>query len=391
MKHGRFHSVAILTGCLLVCAASAQAQEVFVNVAENFLKPATNIKNLVLEPRRFQAFDVGILWQAAETEAAGIYASPRVGIGFSYANLGSLACVPGSRMGDSFSIYVRFERAFIQTSSFSAGYDLELGPALMTHYYDRYTNPDNRLYGGPYSNHIKMGAFGRLQVGRNLALRAELNFRHNSAGRIFVPNGGLNSYSCALGASYAVGSRTIHPGAHRPEGDPLDRKFRVSVFAAGGVHRCMAEFKADLKLPLEERQDAYTPWFKGSVGADVIWRYSRRTSTGVQMELHYLSNMEALKRADDILFGPGERKYAPLAPGIGIIQDLYFGSFTAGVGVGAYLFRAFGEHEDHGLLYQKVGLRYYPPALKRMFAGVAIRAHHFGTADYIEFSFGTVL
>ena len=112
---------------------------------------------------------------------------------------------------------------------------------------------------------------------------------------------------------------------------------------------------------------------------------------GLQAELHYLSNMEALKRADTALFGPGERSYAPLAPGIALIQDLYFGSFTAGVGVGAYLFRAFGEHEDHGLLYQKVHLRYYPPALRRVFAGVAIRAHEFGTADYIEFSIGTVL
>ena len=47
--------------------------------------------------------------------------------------------------------------------------------------------------------------------------------------------------------------------------------------------------------------------------------------------------------------------------------------------------------KDNGRLYQKVYLRYYPPALKRIFAGAAIRAHHFGKADYIEFSIGTVL
>lgn len=381
---------AVLAAFLSACAA-AGAQEVYVNVAENLMTKASNIRHLVQEPRRFQAFDIGLLWKTADTEAAGLYASPRLGLGFSYANLGSLTCIPGSRTGDSFSFYFRFERPLLQLGAFSAGYDLELGLALMTHYYDRYDNPDNSLYGGPYANHIKMGAFSRVQVGRNLALKAECNFRHNSNGRLFVPNGGVNSYSLALGASYAVGIHTLHPGAHRPEADPLDRKFRVSVFAAGGIHRCMAEYKADLLLPPGQRQEAYTPWFKGSIGADVIWRYSRRTSTGLQAELHYLSNMEALKRADTALFGPGERSYAPLAPGIALIQDLYFGSFTAGVGVGAYLFRAFGEHEDHGLLYQKVHLRYYPPALRRVFAGVAIRAHEFGTADYIEFSIGTVL
>jgi hypothetical protein len=165
----------------------------------------------------------------------------------------------------------------------------------------------------------------------------------------------------------------------------------VAVFAGGGILRCMAEYDADRLLPPEQRQERYTPWFKGSIGAEVDWRYSRRTSTGAQAEFWYLSNTEAIRRADDALYGPAARRYSPFAAGIGLIQDFYFGSLTAGIGVGAYLFKQSGKHEDNGRLYQKVYLRYYPPALKRVFAGAAIRAHHFGKADYIEFSIGTVL
>ena len=376
---------------LLSASTAAGAQEVYVSVAENVFTKTKRMERLVQGPMQFQAFDIGVYWKTSDTEAAGLYGFPRIGLGFSYANLGSLECIPGSRLGDSFTLYARLDRELLQWGIFSAGYDIEFGGALMTHWYDRYTNSDNLLYGGPYSNHAKFGVFSRLQVSQNLAVRAEVNYRHNSTGRLFIPNGGLNSVSYALGLFYAVGDRTVKPGVRRPEADPLDKPFRVVIFAGGGIHHCMAEFYADLKFPKEERQDSYTPWFKGSIGAELDWRYSRKTSTGVQVELHYLSNTEALRRSDTVLYGPGERKYSPVAPGIGLIQDLYFGSVTVGIGCGVYLFKQVGIEENHGPLYQKVDIRYYPPALKRVFAGMAIRAHKFGKADYVEFSLGTIL
>ena len=376
---------------LLLAPAAAQAQELYASFAENFFTKAKRTTRLVQGPLRFEAFDIGILWRTSDTEAARLYSAPRVGFGFSYANLGSCECIPGSRLGDSFTLYGRLDRTLLQLGIFSAGYDLEFGAALMTHYYDRFDNPVNQLYGGPLTMHSKMGGYARFQVSEHLALKAEVNFRHNSSGRLFVPNGGINSVSYGLAASYAVGDNTLKPGARRPEADPLEREWRVAVFGGGGIHRCMAESDADLLLPAEQRRESYTPWFKGSVGAELDWRYSRRTSTGAQVEFFYYSNTEGMRSSDTALYGPGERRYSPYAAGIGLVQDLYFGSFTAGVGLGAYLFKQTGVHEDNGRLYQKVDLRYYPPALKRVFFGTAIRAHRFGKADYIEFSFGTVL
>jgi hypothetical protein len=390
MIHRHARIVLLMMLCLLP-AARAGAQEVYASFAENFLTKAKRTTRLVQGPLRFQAFDAGILWRTADTEAAGLFSAPRLGIGFSYTNLGSCECIPGSRLGDTFTLYGRLERTLLPLGIFSAGYDLEFGPALMSHYYDRFDNPDNLLYGGPITLHSKMGVFTRFQLSDHFVLRAELNFRHNSSGRLFVPNGGVNSVSCGLAAHYVVGNNTLKPGAHRPGRDPLEQKWRVAVFAGGGIHRCMAEYDADRLLPPEQRQERYTPWFKGSIGAEVDWRYSRRTSTGVQAEFFYYSNTEGMRRSDTALYGPGERRYSPFAAGIGLIQDLYFGSFTAGIGLGAYLYKQTGVHEDNGRLYQKVDIRYYPPALKRVFFGAAIRAHHFGKADYIELSFGTVL
>jgi hypothetical protein len=108
----------------------------------------------------------------------------------------------------------------------------------------------------------------------------------------------------------------------------------------------------------------------------------------IQAELHYISNTVALQKSDNILYGAAERSYSPWAPGLAIIQDFYIGSFTAGVGLGAYLFREVGIHENHGRLYQKVNIRYYPDFLPSFFAGISLRVHEFSRADYFEFSVG---
>ena len=381
----------IVSLLLILVPVLVRGQEISVSAAQNFLTSAPPIARLVQEPRTFQAFDASISWETSQTEAARLLGSPRLGLGVSYANLGSCRCIPGSRLGDTFSIYGSIKHPILRLGPFMAGYNIELGTAFMSHPYHVYDNPGNLLYGGPITIHVKGGFFALVQVSPRLGLEADIDFRHNSSCRLIIPNAGVNAVSCSLGARYRIGNGTLKPGEHRPQDDPLDRKFRFSIFAGGGIHRCMAEFNADKLLPPEERQSSYTPWFKGSIGADFVWRYSRVTSSGLQAELHYLSNTEALVRSDNALYGPAERSYSPFAPGLAVIQDLYFGSFTAGVGVGAYLYKKVGVHEDHGRLYQKVWLKYYPPSLHGLFAGICLRAHKFNQADYLEFSIGKIL
>ncbi len=376
---------------LLLAPYATRGQEIHFCAAHNFMTSTGPITRLVQEPRGFQAFDAAITWSTSGTEAARIFGGPRLGIGISYANLGSCHCIPGSRMGDSFALYGRINHSLIKLGAFQAGYNLELGPALMTHPYHRTDNPGNLLYGGPFTIHVKGGFFALVHITNKLTVEADVDFRHNSSCRLIVPNAGINSVNCGIGARYSLGNATLTPGAHRPEADPLDKKFRVSIFAGGGIHRCMAEFNADLLLPPDQRQASYTPWFKGSVGLDAVWRYSRATSSGLQLEVHYLANTEALKRSDNKLFGTAEREYSPIAPGVALIQDLYFGSFIAGVGAGLYLYRKVGVHEDHGRSYQKVWLKYYPPRLGGFFAGLTLRAHKFNQADYLELTLGKIL
>ena len=394
----------------------ALAQEVYVAGDCNRLVNVRYLTDLVQEPRLYGTFDVGIAWKTAGPDAL-MYNAPRVGIGFSYAALGACNYTPGSRMGDSFAVYGFFMRDLVQKGWFSAGYDAEFGMALMSDHYDKFDNPLNVAYGGPFTFHLKGGLYAMARVTDRLTLGIEASSRHNSSCRFFIPNRGINAYGCSLSARYALGQATLTPGggsargagagAHSSGGGadalspggggasapdlPLNARWRVSVFGAGGPHKCNAEYYADQLLPPEDRSDPYTTWFKGSAGAEAAWRYCRRTSTAIQVELHYISNTERLKVCDLAMYGRQEGIYSPWAPGIAAAQEFYLGPFSAGAGMGVYLWRHVGIHEDHSRFYQKVFLRYYPPVLRSVYMGISMRAHTFSRADYLEFCLGWIL
>ena len=389
MTKGKYIGV---LACLML-PLCARGQEIAVKTSEHFFLDTPYITDLVTGRHSFEAFDVSIGWRTDGSEAAEMFGHPRLGIGFSYADFGRVECVPGSRMGDSYSLYGFFMRDFLHGRVFSAGYSMELGGALMTHYYHKTDNPHNRLYSGPFAFHVKGGLYVRAQLTPRWAVTLEGDYRHNSSARLFIPNAGINSMGFALSARYAMSEKYLSPGGGRTSwpGHPLDSRWRFALYGGGGIHRCLAEYNADKALAVSDRHDPYNPWFKGNIGLEAVWRYSRKTSTGVQLELQYLSNTEILRVCDEILYDSKDNIYSPLSPGVCIIQDVYFGPMTAGIGVGAYIYRQVGEHEYHGPVYQKVNLRYYLPFLRSVFVGASLRAHYFSQVDYLEFNIGKVI
>ena len=393
MKGKAFIQAALTVALLLLLPARSGAQEVYAGGGANFMTSTLAITSLVLEPRIFASFDAGISWKTTGCELARMCRSPRLGIGLSYAALGQCGFVPGSRAGDIYTLYGFVKRDLVSLGALSAGYFGQLGAALMTYPYHKTDNPGNLMYGGPFTFHAKGGFYARAQVSKAWSLGLEVGFRHNSASRLFIPNRGVNAVYAGMEAGCSIGQATLSPwkGRELDESQKVNSRFRFSVFAGGGIHKCMAEFYAARPLPVEQQPDSYTPWFKGSAGLEAAWRYCRRTSTALQLELHYLGNIEALKQADLALYGKMAEEYSPLSPGAGFMQELYFGQFSLGLGMGVYFYRQVGLKEYHGPLYQKVAFRFYPPALKSVYLGASLRAHTFDQADYLELSLGWII
>ena len=383
----------ISVSSLLLAAQYSRAQEVFFSAGRNILTNTKYTTDLVNGSRGCNSFDAALVWKTSDTQASEMYGNPRIGVGVSYTNLGAIDCVEGSSLGDSFTLYGTFMRDFLSLGPVRSGYSIQFGGAYMTHPYHKTDNPLNVLYGGPFTFHIKGGLYLLADITPRWSIGAEVAFKHNSACRLIIPNRGINAICYSFTSSYSFGGKTVKPGLRIKDDSPLNRKIRFALFASGGIHKCMAEWEADQLLSPQERPDYYTPWFKGSIGAEAIWRYCARTSSGLQLELHYLGNMEALRRSDAAMYGERAKdaEYSPLSPGIGFVQDLYFGSWALGGGFGVYLYRKVGIHENRGPFYQKVHLRYYPPFLPSCFAGIALRAHKFNRADYLEFTLGAIL
>ena len=99
----------------------------------------------------------------------------------------------------------------------------------------------------------------------------------------------------------------------------------------------------------------------------------------------------AFARADSVLYEADEvassKGYSPFSAGIGLVQEVFYRNAALYVQEGIYLYRHMGIRGEHGPLYERAGIRYYPPSLDPFFVSVCIKAHKF-KADYLDFSIG---
>ena len=74
--------------------------------------------------------------------------------------------------------------------------------------------------------------------------------------------------------------------------------------------------------------------------------------------------------------------------GLSLVQQFHYGNFTVFGHLGVYLYKRFGLHEQEGLLYQRVGMKYTFPQLANVFVSIDCKAHRFKNAAMLEFTVG---
>ena len=132
-------------------------------------------------------------------------------------------------------------------------------------------------------------------------------------------------------------------------------------------------------------------WPMLSLSTDAIYRTGERFALGFTADGFWNSNTERLKWADSVLYSEEEnaasKGYSPFSFGVGLVQEIFYNNVALYVQEGIYLQRKMGIHGEHGWLYERAGIRYYPEALHPFFVSVCIKAHKF-KADYMDFSVG---
>jgi hypothetical protein len=165
----------------------------------------------------------------------------------------------------------------------------------------------------------------------------------------------------------------------------LPSRFFYEVYAGCGIHKCATEWSAFGKTP---------SWPIFAFGGSANWRYRPHLSTGVAVDVYAetaafqarLEESERILYGDDIIdaYGP----YNRFSGGIGLIQHLHYGNFSAFATVAAYVYRHNGYRDQRGKLYQRVGLKYVLPGRSGLFMALDCKAHGFSRAAMMELTFG---
>ena len=326
------------------------------------------------------------------------YNYPIFGIGLNYNTLSDVNFRSASgHYDDMMSLYGIISRDLLRTRHIRFGYNVSLGLSYSSGYYDTQTNSANWFFSSPILLYVAGGGHLTWMIGPRLDLEADISVRHNSSARLAYPNGGLNYWGGGLSARYRFQDRTAPKGnvfKRRVISENLYEKgWSFELYAGGGVHACAAEWRALVKTtPKSELSNSLLrKWPMASLSIDAIYRFAGRFAAGFTADGFWSSNTERLRWADSVLYTEEEiaasKGYAPLSGGLGIVQEVFYRNIALYVQEGIYLYRHSGIRGEHGPIYERAGMRYYPKTLDPFFCSVCIKAHRF-KADYLDFSVG---
>lgn len=320
---------------------------------------------------------------------AWAYNFPHYGLGLSYSNMGGIRCVPGSSLGDAYTLFGYSHFDFLRSRYFSLGTNVELGLSYMTKKWNAQTNPQNYYVGSSVLVMVGVG----LEAAFNITPRWEAGLNatvtHRSNGMLRTPNFGLNELALGLFARYNLNDRYLGKRGAAPP-CPDFRRWNYDLYFSGGVHSCDAERAVYLDKVLQEggenRWGSFRPWIRLNLGATVSYRYHPVFATGVGLDVSYTENWKRLAEYYELVNGE-KTSTCPVYVGAYLQQSFHYKNVEVGIGLGVYLFKKLGI-EDSKWNYQRALVRYHFPKAGGIFLGFAMRAHSFDRSDTLEFSFG---
>ena len=360
-----------------------------------------------LKTYSYMTYEAGVGFQTNPSDSSAFaqqFGYPMLNFGFSLARMGDFKFYDQTKFSDLYSLYGSFERSLMRKKYFSLGYLLDFGATYNPDRYDPVNNPGNNWLSSPVMAYFGAGAFVKFHLGDRWEIGADAMFRHYSNGRLALPNEALNALGVGLFARYRLDDydHKEYTGIPRIKTD-YKRGMQYIIVLGGGVHTCMAEWKAKVETEEDASKKSSIKLKahpKLSISVDALYRYALRYASGMSLDVFYSSNMKELEASDRILYGdaavencPG---YSPISIGVALVHEVYWHNLAVHVAVGAYPYRHKGVNgteakeagdRERGWHYEKAGIRYYFPKFGNTFLGFAIKSHSI-KAEYLEFSAG---
>ena len=336
-------------------------------------------------------YSIGMGYQTLPSDSsvfASEYNYPLFGLRMSVADFSCIKMVEDSRLGNIYLLYGRMERPLIRKGCWQINYMLDAGLSFATAPHNRFTNPDNPFIGFRLMVYVGFGVGVNYKVTSRFEVGLSANLRHYSNGRLGMPNSGINLFGAALSARYYLDPQP-ELFSKMPKWE-FQKEWLFHLSAGVGGQASLQEWTLDSHADAKDRRAHYRLRPKFSFSADAMYRYTPKYATGIGIDLFHTGHIGLLRQWDRQLYpdrNPDNLKYSRLAVGVAVNQEIYYRNLALNASVGYYVFRRVGIH-DKERFYQRAGFRYYFPKLNNAFVGIAIKAHRFTQAEYLELSIG---
>lgn len=288
---------------------------------------------------------------------------PDIGFGYSASGLGNPEV-----FGNSHALY-----SFIQTqlnnSKAPVGIrqKFSFGLSYLTEKYDLRNNPYNLAISSNINVYLSYMLGLNVRLSETLSAFTGMNFTHVSNGKVKEPNKGLNTITGTFGLSYRFNQKNYDVSKVVVEHEDFDVK-RWSVFYAVGWKQ------------VSRRVDGY--FFATSLALDYAFYARPKTKMGIGLDFFYDSSVDEHKAFDYMEL---ESKSEFFRSAIHFSYEFIVGRTSFVVQPGYYFFNPYNKY---GYGVNRLGIRYrLTPWLS---ANVAIKAHLFAKADFIEWGLGYV-
>ncbi len=312
-----------------------------------------------------------------------------------------------SRMGDILTLYGFFERPLWRSRRWEADYRIDIGMGWGDKPYNKLCNVDNEIIGSRLLIYFGAGAHATYFPAPTIGLRVGLEFAHHSNGALNRPNKGANFFGPMAGVVFKENNTKEHRHHHlmtegksltadeRPiHNNPFQKRWYTTVAVGIGGKTLLEEWLlTQYATPPSEtdyRKEHFHVCYSLSAQADLMYRYARRWSSGVGIDLFYASAARRI-RAIDQAAGRDER-HSPWSVGLAAKHEAWWHQFALSMSVGVYLYRKMGftARDEEKPYYERIGLKYVIPRCHGLFLGANVKAH-LTKADLTEFVVGVQL
>lgn len=285
------------------------------------------------------------------------YNYPIVGLGIHHSGLGN-----DTLYGSLTGVYIFINRNFLGINRrFNVSNSLSVGLAYATKWHDNGQNRVNMVLGTPVNVFFQYEIGITYRLARNHDLSACIGLSHTSNGSVKEPNLGFNIFSSAVGYRYSFGK------TYELKSDTPGDKTPLSALNFGLI--------AGLKSV-----DAFTGKQYGIFGFSVekLYRFAPLSMIGLEISAYTDKSISELVSEENGSASANQSSRFALA--VNATYTMGFETIDIAFQPGIYLKN---QYYGFGGITNKVGLRY--KVCQNINLSVAIKAHWFAQADFIEF------